>query len=133
MPKVQFFLLAFILFSLGVVAQSTDSYKVQELIAKRNYALVQSHLSALEIDDLTSCQRSESIEKPVRNMSMPRKRLQRSMGHSLPFLVHIQAVGGSRQTRGSGLSALSTRAPALRRMAFRRMGAPAHERLSRGA
>ena len=59
MPKVQFFLLAFILFSLGVVAQSTDSYKVQELIAKRNYALVQSHLSALEIDDLTSLQIEE--------------------------------------------------------------------------
>ena len=59
MPKFQFFLFAFILSSLGVVAQSTDRHKIQELIAKRNYALAQSHLSTLEIDNLTSLQIEE--------------------------------------------------------------------------
>ena len=59
MRKIRFFLFAFILSSLVVVAQSTDMHKVQELIAKRNYALAQSHLSALEIDNLTSVQIEE--------------------------------------------------------------------------
>ena len=41
------------------MAQSADWNRVQELIAKRNYALAQLHLSALEVDNLTPLQIEE--------------------------------------------------------------------------
>lgn len=41
------------------MAQSTDWKKSQELMAKRNYALAQSHLSALNVTDLTVLQKEE--------------------------------------------------------------------------
>ena len=41
------------------MAQSADWNRVQELIAKRNYALAQLHLSALEVDNLTQLQIEE--------------------------------------------------------------------------
>ena len=59
MRIIQFFLFAFVLSSLGAMAQSADWNRVQELIAKRNYALAQLHLSALEVDNLTPLQIEE--------------------------------------------------------------------------
>ncbi len=59
MRIIQIFLFAFVLGPLGAVAQSADWDKVQEMMAKRNYALAQSNLSALEVDDLTPLQIEE--------------------------------------------------------------------------
>ena len=59
MRIIQIFLFAFILTSLEAVAQSFDWKKAQELIAKKNYALAQSYLSVLEVDNLTPLQIEE--------------------------------------------------------------------------
>ena len=66
MRIIQIFLFAFVLISLESVAQSADWNRAQELIAKRNYALAQSHLSALEVDNLTPLQ----IEKRQFNLAI---------------------------------------------------------------
>ena len=54
MRTIQIFFFAFVLTSLGAWAQSTDWERSQELMKKRNYALAQSHLSALSDADLTA-------------------------------------------------------------------------------
>ena len=59
MRVIQIFLFAFVLSSLGAVAQSADWKIIQELIAKRNYSLAQLHLSALKVDNLTQLQIEE--------------------------------------------------------------------------
>ena len=53
------FSFAFVLSSLGAVAQSADWKIIQELIAKRNYSLAQLHLNALKVDNLTQLQIEE--------------------------------------------------------------------------
>ena len=61
MRVIQIFSFAFVLSSLGAVAQSADWKIIQELIAKRNYSLAQLHLNALKVDNLTPANRRKTV------------------------------------------------------------------------